>query len=38
MAARAVPGQSWLTLTTSPGRLGGERLLDLQLEDGAAER
>ncbi len=31
-AARIVPGTSWLRLTTSPGGLGAERLLDLQVE------
>ncbi|HYN64500.1 MAG TPA: hypothetical protein VES36_07845 [Candidatus Limnocylindrales bacterium] len=32
MAAQAVAGQSWLRLTTSPGKLNAERLLDLRLE------
>ncbi|HZL99265.1 MAG TPA: hypothetical protein VFD43_03345 [Planctomycetota bacterium] len=37
MAAQAVAGESWLRLSTSPGRLGAERVLDLQLEAGEGD-
>ena len=38
LADRTVAGQSRLRITTSPGRLGGERLLDLRLEGETAAR
>jgi len=38
LAERAVAGQSRLRLTTSPGGLGAERLLDLRLEGETAAR
>ena len=38
LVQRAVAGQSRLRLTTSPGRLGGERLVDLALEGDASGR
>jgi hypothetical protein len=38
LAERTVAGQSTLRVTTSPGRLGAERLLALELESGADGR
>lgn len=35
VSAEAKAGQSWLRLTTSPGRLGAVRVLELRLEDAA---
>jgi len=37
-AGHVVPGRSELAITTSPGRLGFERLLECRLEDGPAAR